>query len=155
VTFAHLLHRSSLLSTTLVLFCFVHFDALHYMFSQATSPSPARDASPSRDYPKPWMVGARYWLQWLPHTGWHFCFLYLFYCCCLYLSCCLGGNLKANTHHLLLLFSNLSFSLKTRLVQSATTQQFKFCTNNFNTRILRGKFHHSVTSPICIVSHWT
>ncbi|XP_046641641.1 dystonin-like isoform X5 [Daphnia pulicaria] len=26
--------------------------------SQATSPSPARDGSPSRDYPKPWMVGA-------------------------------------------------------------------------------------------------
>ena len=28
--------------------------------SQATSPSPARDGSPSRDYPKPWMSGARY-----------------------------------------------------------------------------------------------
>jgi hypothetical protein len=31
---------------------------LSYITSQATSPSPARDGSSSRDYPKPWMVGA-------------------------------------------------------------------------------------------------
>ena len=32
---------------------------MHFI-SQATSPSPARDSSPSRDYPKPWMAGSRY-----------------------------------------------------------------------------------------------
>ena len=33
---------------------------MHFISQTATSPSPARDTSPARDYPKPWMSGARY-----------------------------------------------------------------------------------------------